>query len=147
MPVKSNLIVCGFSSSLSAGFYRGQLNYLKAAGYEIAIISSPGPQAERLAREEGVQFFPIPIAREISPFRDLRSLVRIFRLLRRLRPAATNFSTPKAGLLGTVAAALARGPCRIYTLRGLRLETTSGIKRLILWLTEWLACRSSHITV
>jgi glycosyltransferase involved in cell wall biosynthesis len=102
---------------------------------------------EKLVQEEGVQFFPVPMAREISPFQDLRSLIRIFFLLRRLRPAATNFSTPKAGLLGTIAAALARVPCRIYTLRGLRLETAAGIKRRLLWVSEWLACRSSHVTV
>ena len=47
-------------------------------------------------------------------------------------------STPKAGLLGAMTARLARVPCRVYTLRGLRMETTTGIRRLICgWRSGW----------
>src|SRR5260221_10800481 len=48
------------------------------------------------------------------------------------------------GLLGGIAAGLARVPCRVYTLRGLRWETASGPKRALLKLTEWIACRCAH---
>ncbi len=64
-------------------------------------------------------------------------------MLRKLDPDVTNASTPKAGLLVTVAAAINRVPVRVYTLRGLRLEGERGVKRALLWAMEWLACRSA----
>jgi len=63
------------------------------------------------------------------------------------RPDVVDASTPKAGLLGSLAAMLARVPCRVYTLRGLRMETATGLKRLVLWLAERLACACAHRVV
>jgi glycosyltransferase involved in cell wall biosynthesis len=44
----------------------------------------------------------------------------------------------------TLAAWLARVPCRVYTLRGLRLETARGPKRYLLYATERIACACAH---
>ncbi|MEO8725230.1 MAG: glycosyltransferase family 4 protein, partial [Acidobacteriaceae bacterium] len=131
------------TSSLSAGFFRGQIARLCQAGYRITFICSPGPQIAEL-EAEGADIIPIPIEREISPWRDLQSLWQLWRTLRRLRPDITNVGTPKAGLLGGIAAMLARVPCRIYTLHGLRMETAHGSKRRLLLWAEWLACKSAH---
>jgi glycosyltransferase involved in cell wall biosynthesis len=86
----------------------------------------------------------VPMEREISPLHDLISLARIWSVLRRIRPAICNAGTPKAALLVTVAAWLARIPVRIYTMRGLRLETAQGLKRFILSVTERIACACAH---
>lgn len=64
--------------------------------------------------------------------------------MKKLRPTLTNFGTPKAGLLGNIAACLTGVPCRVYTLRGLRLETGRGWKRRLLTLTERIACKCAH---
>jgi lipopolysaccharide/colanic/teichoic acid biosynthesis glycosyltransferase/glycosyltransferase involved in cell wall biosynthesis len=85
--------------------------------------------------------------REIAPIQDLVSFCRLYRTIRRLRPAIVDASTPKAGLLTSVAAWLARVPCRVYTLRGLRLETATGLKRAMLWVTEWISCKCAHRVV
>src|SRR5260370_15793121 len=82
--------------------------------------------------------------RDVSALRDFVSLVRIWRLLRRLRPTIWNAGTPKAGVLVMRAAWLARVPCRIYTLRGLRVETARGLKRMILFTSERIACACAH---
>ena len=126
------------------GLMTGQPGYLRRAGFDVTVVSAPGPQLGSMADREGVSIAAIPMEREFSPGSDLVSLFRFLRLIRRLRPVITNVSTPKAGLIGGIAAWLGRVPCRLYTLRGLRLETTRGVKRLVLTAAEWLACRCAH---
>jgi glycosyltransferase involved in cell wall biosynthesis len=75
---------------------------------------------------------------------DTGTLVRLAARLRQLKPDIVNASTPKAGLLGMVAAKLAGVPVRIYTLRGLRGETKRGISQMILRQTERIASSCAH---
>jgi glycosyltransferase involved in cell wall biosynthesis len=133
--------------SLSLTLLRGQLKYLKAAGFHPAALCSPGPQVQDMSARESVPVFTIAMEREVSIIRDIVSLVRIWRLLCRARPLVCNAGTPKAGLLVGLAAWLIRTPCRVYTLRGLRLETEKGAKRAFLRLTERLACACAHRVV
>ena len=95
----------------------------------------------------GVAAYEIPMARAISPVADLVALVRMVRLLYRLKPDIVEFSTPKAGLLGSVAAWICGIPVRIYFLRGLRLETAPTIKRAILLWLERIAAACAHVVV
>jgi len=122
----------------------GQLRYLRERGFDVVVISSPGNDLEVVAEREGVATEAVPMHRAIRPLQDAVALIRLYRLLRRLRPNIVNASTPKAGLLGLVAAFLARVPVRIYALWGLRLETTRGPMRLLLWFTEYLASACAH---
>lgn len=122
----------------------GQLRNLVEAGYDVILVTSPGPELAGVAGREGVRVETVPMAREIAPARDLVALLRLARLLRQLRPDGVNAGTPKAGLLGMLAARAVGVPARIYTLRGLRLETATGLKRRLLLRTERLACASAH---
>ena len=117
-------------------FLRGQFGALKANGYEVNLISSPGPRLDAIQREMAIKTFPIAMERRVSPFLDLISLLRIFFIIRKVRPTIVNYSTPKAGLLGAIAAWLAYVPIRVYELRGLRLETVIGLKRFVLTISE-----------
>jgi glycosyltransferase involved in cell wall biosynthesis len=94
-----------------------------------------------------VEAIVVPMRRGIAPFRDLVSLVRIWRLLRRLKPDLTEFSTPKAGLLGNLAARFAGVPVRIYMLRGLKLERSRGFKRWLLLTAERVAADCAHVVL
>jgi glycosyltransferase involved in cell wall biosynthesis len=106
---------------------------------EVFVVSSPGEELGAVVEAEGVEVVEVPMAREIRPLHDLVSLWRLYKVLRELKPDIVNAGTPKAGLLGMISARLARVPVRIYTLRGLRLETLGGPKRLITSLTEKVA--------
>ena len=133
-------LVCVVTISMSTKFFEGQLAYLAERGFDVTMVSSPGHELESMARN-GVATWAIPMEREISPLRDVRSLWALWRLFRKLRPDIVNVGTPKAGLLGTLAARMAGVPCVVYTLHGLRLETTSGWKRRLLITTERTACK------
>jgi len=121
-------------------FFEEMVRALRDGGFDPILISSPGQQLEHIAEKAGVKHAAISMIREISPLSDLRSLWRLYQFMRQARPTITNVGTPKAGLLGGLAAWLSGVPCRLYTLHGLRLETTVGWKRTLLRWTERLAC-------
>ncbi len=137
-------IVIGITSAQTCLVLQGRLRALREAGFRVTLVSSPGELLTRTAAQEGVESVAISMRREIAPLADLLSLLRLCWLLCRLKPDMTEFSTPKAGLLGSIAAMLCRVPARVYFLRGLKLETCGGIKRRILLAAEKLASASSH---
>lgn len=135
------------TSSLSLVLLRGQLSYLRDAGFHPGVLCSSGTDVELMQVREHLQVLTVPMEREISPLRDLISLLRLLPMVRRTHPLISNVGTPKAGLLVGLAARLNRIPCRVYTLRGLRLETARGLKRRILVFTERVSCRCAHRVV
>lgn len=128
---------------------KSQAIYLQSIGFRVSIVAAPDKAIQQDLAAAGITFFGIPMSREISIFQDLRTLVTLIRLLAKCRPQIVNASTPKAGLLGMIAAWLVRIPHRIYLVRGLRLETTSGKLRSILASTEKIAsyCATSVLAV
>lgn len=145
MPI--NLVFLVTAPITAMTFVRGQADFLHRRGFDVTVICSPDRTVHEATAAEPVAFVTIPMEREISLFRDVVALWRIYRALRRLRPDIVNASTPKAGLLGMVAAWLARVPVRVYQQRGLRLETTTGLKRRILIGSEWLAAACATVVV
>jgi glycosyltransferase involved in cell wall biosynthesis len=141
---RRNTLLLAVTSSLSWTFYRGLISHLHEAGFEPVLLSTPGPGLESASKHEGVVSIPVPMEREIAPLKDLISLCKLYRTIRRIRPDIVDASTPKAGLLVGVAAWLARVPCRVYSLYGLRIETATGLKRVVLRWTERLAAACSH---
>lgn len=123
---------------------RGQLSLMKERGFDVIVIASPSEELDRAAAREGVRAIGVEMEREINPLGDLRAVWELVALLKELQPDIVNAGTPKAGLLGMLAALIARVPARIYTLRGLRLETTRGLKSVLLNTTERMAAMCSQ---
>jgi glycosyltransferase involved in cell wall biosynthesis len=141
---KQPLVILGVTHPQSCLLLSGRVRGLRRAGFRVRVISSPGSMLERFAAVEGIESSAIKMHRGIAPLRDLIALVRLWWLLVRLRPDLTEFSTPKAGLVGNLAALLADVPARIYFLRGLKLETSRGFRRRILLAAERVAAWSAH---
>jgi len=96
---------------------------LRHAGYETRLVV--GRESERegnlddLAAARGVEVTRLAgLGREIRPIRDLRALIALWRLMRRVRPQIVHTHTAKAGMLGRLAAVLARVPIVVHTYHG-----------------------------
>lgn len=118
-------------------FCRGLLSEL-AADYDTVAICSPGDGFDEIAPREGVRTIAVPMKRAISPLSDLKSLVRLIKILRREKPDIIHSITPKAGLLAMVAARVAGVPLRIHTFTGLVFPTAKGFRRRLLMFTDRL---------
>jgi glycosyltransferase involved in cell wall biosynthesis len=121
-------------------FLQGQIGYLRRKGFEVSAISSPGDLAERFREKESIQFYPVPMVRGFGPIADLVALYRLWRLFRKIKPDIVHSHTPKAGLLGTVAAWASGVPVIFLSVFGLRQMTLTGYRRRLLDFTTWLSC-------
>jgi len=90
---------------------------LRDAGFHVTFCCSPGPGLD-LLRDEGFHTEGIDIARSYNVARHARSFVELVRFMRRERFDVVHAHTPVAGLIGRVAAKLARVPVIIYTSHG-----------------------------
>ncbi|HXG09745.1 MAG TPA: glycosyltransferase family 4 protein [Gemmataceae bacterium] len=122
-------------------FLGGQIGYMKDRGFAVRALASPGEYLDRFAEREEVPVHGVPMLRRITPLRDLVAVGRLWRVLRRVRPAIVHAHTPKGGLLGMIAACLTGVPVCIYQVHGMPWMTARGLKRALLSWTEWAACR------
>jgi glycosyltransferase involved in cell wall biosynthesis len=129
---------------MTLGFLRGQVAFMKSRGFIVSAVSSPGEDLDRFGREEGISVHAVKMERRITPLRDLAAVLRLWWLLRRIQPQIVHAHTPKGGLLGMIAAFLARVPVRVYHLRGLPLLTARGLRRIVLTLAERISCCLAH---
>lgn len=118
---------------------KGQLRMLNEE-YEVVAVSSPGKELEKVAGREGVRTVAVGMERRISLFKDLVSLCRLIKVIRREKPWMVHTVTPKAGLLGMMAAWVCGVPVRVHTFTGLVFPTACGLKRKILMATDRLTC-------
>jgi lipopolysaccharide/colanic/teichoic acid biosynthesis glycosyltransferase len=124
----------------SLGFLRGQVRCMKAKGIAVHVLSSPGASLERFETEQQVATHVVPMARRITPLRDLLALWRLRLVYRRIRPHIVHGHTPKGGLLSMLAAWWCGVPVRIYHVHGLPMMTANGLRRRLLRWSEKLAC-------
>ncbi len=131
---------------LTLRFLRGQLRLLRGSSIEPHVLSSPGNSGElrRFGETESVPAHAVAMTRTMSPWTDLRSLFHLWRRVRRTSPTIVHAHTPKAGLLGMLAATCSATPIRIYHLRGLPMLTAQGPTRFLLRLAEKTSCLFAH---
>ena len=94
-----------------------QLVSLQTDGYEVVVVSPPGPEAAAI-EAAGVRHVAVPMTQRLSPFADLVSLGRLYRVMRREGFRLVHTHNPKPGLLGQFAARLAGVSVVVNTLHG-----------------------------
>jgi len=126
---------------------------LEALGYEVLMVTGA------CEAENGDLPIPVPsgripilldgLSRSISPYRDLRVLWRMYRMMRREKPTIVHTHQAKAGMLGRIAACLAGVPVVVHTFHG---NTLSGyfslpVSTIFCWLERLLARATDRICV
>ncbi|MEZ4874795.1 MAG: glycosyltransferase family 4 protein [Flavobacteriaceae bacterium] len=118
----------------------GQLGFMKDY-FELTAVSSEKTRLEAFAKNEGVASFYLPLTRKITPFKDLLAVYKLYLFLRKTKPSIVHSHTPKAGVVGMMAAWMARVPHRLHTVAGLPLMEASGLKRKLLVVIEIVTYR------
>lgn len=108
------------------------------ARFDVTLVSSPSAGLQEAGRREGVPVVGVPMTRRITPGRDARAMLRLYRHFRRSRPVIVQTYSPKAGLIGMTAARLARVPVRVHGIIGLPLMEARGVRAHVLRLAERL---------
>jgi len=108
------------TSDISLSLLLGpQLRAFVAAGYEVVGVSGPGPHVTDL-ESWGIEHHALEsLTRSMAPGRDLRALVELRSLFRRLSPDLVHTHNPKPGVYGRIAARAARVPAVVNTVHGL----------------------------
>ncbi|MGQ9592130.1 MAG: glycosyltransferase family 4 protein [Planctomycetota bacterium] len=112
------LVVAPYAPSLIP--FRGDLlRDLVRRGHEVH-AAAPEPGYEKSLAALGVRYWRIPLARTgVSPLADLRALVALVRLIRRLRPQLVLSYAIKPVIYGSLAARAARVPAVYSMVTGL----------------------------
>lgn len=118
---------------------KGQLRFLLQY-FEVIGLSSKGKSLKEVKEREGVTTFAINMKREISPFNDLVSLIRLYIQFKKEKPTIVHSITPKAGLLSMLAGKMAGVPIRMHTFTGLIFPTRTGKMQKLLIKMDQLLC-------
>lgn len=117
---------------------KGQHKFMSQNGFEVVGVSSEGKYLQDIADDEGIRVEAIEMTRKITPLKDLKSLWKLYRLLKKEHPFIVHTHTPKAGVIGMLASYFANVPNRLHTVAGLPLLEVKGVKRTILNFVEKL---------
>ncbi len=115
----------------------GQLSYMQNY-YDVIAVSAEKERLHAFGIAEGVSTKYVELTRKITPLKDLLAVYRLYIFLKQEKPAIVHSHTPKAGIVGMLAAYFAGVPHRLHTVAGLPLMEASGLKRTVLNIVEKL---------
>ena len=122
----------------------GQLNYINSYYDVIGISRYVEKDFIEIRNREGIKMHSVPFARTINLLKDISCLVQLVKIFREEKPHIVHTHTPKAGLLGMIAAKITNVPVRLHTVGGMPLTEATGVKLMVLKFTEKLTYRFAH---
>jgi glycosyltransferase involved in cell wall biosynthesis len=114
----------------------GQMQFMAANGFDVLMISATGKELAAVIENEQCRHITVPMTRMITPVQDLKCLFQLIKIFRKEKPDIVHTHTPKAGLLGMLAAKCCAVKIRIHTVAGLPLVVETGFKYRLLKLIE-----------
>jgi glycosyltransferase involved in cell wall biosynthesis len=109
----------------------GQLTFMNKH-YDVIAVSSECKKLSKYGQSNGVNTFCLPLTRKITLLKDLFAVIKLYFFLKKEKPMIVHTHTPKAGIVGMLAAKLAGVPLRLHTVAGLPLLEVTGLKRTLL---------------
>lgn len=117
---------------------------MREAGHDVVGICADGGLLEPV-RDAGFRVETSPLTRSFNPVSAIRSVVGLYKLLRREQFDIVHVHTPAAAFVGRFAARFAGVPCIVYTAHGFYFhEHMPWPKRWLVIAMEWLAGRFTH---
>ena len=114
-------------------FFGRQFLYLKEkTGNEYHLGCTPSEDFIEFSNELGYIPFEVEITREISPLKDLRAIIKIYRYIKINKIDKVVGHTPKGGMVAMIASFIANVSERVYFRHGIIYETSTGFKRFLL---------------
>jgi len=144
---KSRIKICFVSSAdMTLKFLLlPNLKFLQNRGYELSAVCSPGKWVKDIERE-GIKVKTIKIKRKISPLSDLITVFGLYFYFKKEKFNIVHTFTPKAGLLGQVAAKMAGVPIICNTVFGFYFhEGTHFLQRRFFVFFEKIAAKFSDL--
>ena len=117
-----------------------QLRFMKEF-YNVTAISSEKNRLTQFGLDQGINTYHIELTRKITPLKDIKAVFKLYKFLKKEKPFIVHTHTPKAGIVGMIAAYLAKVPNRLHTVAGLPLLEAKGFKRKVLNIVEKLTYR------
>lgn len=115
----------------------GQLLFMNDY-YDVVAVSSEKEYLEKIGKRENVATHHIEMTRKITPIQDVIAVIKMYFYFKKVKPYIVHTHTPKAGIVGMMAAKLAKVPHRLHTVAGMPLLESTGLKRKILDFVEKL---------
>ena len=126
--------------SLLKGQHRFMSKYFEVIG-----VSGDGDALAEVRQNEGIRTHAVEMTRTITPLKDLKALLKLYKFFKKEKPFIVHTHTPKAGTVGMIAAKLAGVPNRLHTIAGLPLLEKTGVMRKLLNLVEKLTYSCSTL--
>jgi glycosyltransferase involved in cell wall biosynthesis len=121
------LLLVTLAETGGAQTYVAELLPALAHDHDVVVAAHGDGFLADAARAAGVRYVALEhVRRPLHPWRDLRGLLELVRLMRRVRPDLVHANSSKAGVLGRLAAALARVPVRVFTVHGWAFRAHDG---------------------
>lgn len=124
---------------------KGQLEFLNQE-FEVIAVTGHDEDLKEVALREKVQVYALEMKRQISPLKDLISLIKLYFYFKKEKPQIVHSITPKAGLLSMIAAKYSGVPVRMHTFTGLIFPTKQGfLKKTLIFMDKVLCKHATHI--
>jgi len=114
---------------------KGQHRFM-SKHFEVIGVSRDGDALAEVRQNEGIRTHVVEMTRTITPLKDLKALLKLYKFFKKEKPFIVHTHTPKAGTVGMIAAKLAGVPNRLHTIAGLPLLEKTGVIRKLLNIVE-----------
>ncbi|MEP7141328.1 MAG: glycosyltransferase family 4 protein [Ferruginibacter sp.] len=111
------------------------------------IVTAAGPFDQENINHFGewkYKHYEIALSRKITPFKDVRAILQLYKIIKKEKVDIIHTHTPKAGFVGMFAGLLAGTKIRLHTVAGMPFVETVGLKRKVLIALERLTYKLAH---